>query len=330
MGSRSFVELFMAKALHEDLGTIFCFHVIANPHVIFVMLSLYYAQCPSYLLHIMFPSLGILQQYVEFNTCTIITLEKLIWCGIFWWFYWSLSSLLGHSSCFLGGVWLSFYSSNCCLYIPGMLGFAHSYTYHSFPIRWSPYSSKCNNTCWDWHFYVPNNTTRCQSPFPLGCLLSCPTFWKLSGLILPLVVVFGESPTWARVYFSFNKHSFKYHANTFPFMCMSKGRRFIINLFYHICISFIPSLLLYNTMYLSWLATSYSCPSFTMLMWSYHWWSKYPFTLVLLWKLTYNNPWYTLDTIAFIILESGAHVQREVSHLFLHHNYLMTSGYLYH
>jgi hypothetical protein len=56
MGSTSFVELFVAKALHEDLGTISSLLMFVDPHVAFVMLSLYYAQRSCYLLRTMFPS----------------------------------------------------------------------------------------------------------------------------------------------------------------------------------------------------------------------------------------------------------------------------------
>ncbi len=78
MGFKSFVELFVAEAFHENLGTIYSLLMLVNPHVIFVMLSLCYAQHLGYLLHIVFPSHGILQHNVEFNTCTIITLQKLL------------------------------------------------------------------------------------------------------------------------------------------------------------------------------------------------------------------------------------------------------------
>jgi hypothetical protein len=76
-------------------------------------------------------------------------------------------------------------------------------------------------------------------------------------------------------------------------MCMSKGRHLVISSSYHTNISFIISPFSYNTMHSSWLVTSYSCPPFTMLMWSYHWQSRYPFTLVTLWECTYNNPQHT-------------------------------------
>jgi hypothetical protein len=71
-------------------------------------------------------------------------------------------------------------------------------------------------------------------------------------------------------------------------------RHLIIILSYHICISFIFSSLHYNIMYSSWLATYYSCLSFTVSMWSYHWWFRYLFVSVPLWEWTYNNPWYML------------------------------------
>ncbi len=60
VGSTSFVKLFVAKALHEDFGTIFNFLMFANLHVTFAMLSLCYAQCLGYLFHTMFPFLSIL------------------------------------------------------------------------------------------------------------------------------------------------------------------------------------------------------------------------------------------------------------------------------
>jgi hypothetical protein len=52
--------------------------MLVNPHVVFLILLFCYAQCPSYLLHIIFLSSGILQHYVEYDSCTIVTLEKLL------------------------------------------------------------------------------------------------------------------------------------------------------------------------------------------------------------------------------------------------------------
>lgn len=54
----------------------------------------------------------------------------------------------------------------------------------------------------------------------------------------------------------------------FLLMCESKGKRLVINSSYHTNILFIISLFFFSIMYSSWFVTSYSGPSFTMLMWS--------------------------------------------------------------
>jgi hypothetical protein len=126
-----------------------------------------------------------------------------------------------------------------------------------------------------------------------GCPFSCPTLWEPNGSILPLVVgFFSELLTEAGVYFPFNRRSFRYHVITSSFMCRSKGRCLVINLSYHTSFSSFISSLFYNTTYPYWLATSYSYTPFTVLVWSYHWWLKYPFVLVPLLKWMYNNPWH--------------------------------------
>jgi hypothetical protein len=99
-------------------------------------------------------------------------------------------------------------------------------------------------------------------------------------------------------------------------MCKSKGKRLVINLFYHTNISFIISPFSYNIMYPSWLATSYNYAPFMMSMWSYHWQSRYTFASVPLWEwhtIAHNTFW---DIVATIVLENKTHVEREVSHLF--------------
>jgi hypothetical protein len=60
MGFTSFVELFMVKALHKDLGTISNHPMFVDPHVTFAMLSLCYAQHLGYLLCTIFSSPNIL------------------------------------------------------------------------------------------------------------------------------------------------------------------------------------------------------------------------------------------------------------------------------
>jgi len=83
VGSTPFAESVVAKTLHEDLGMIFNFPMLVDFQTAFAMFLLCYAQCLGYLLRIMFPSLDILQHYVEFNIHTIITLEKLLGAGSF-------------------------------------------------------------------------------------------------------------------------------------------------------------------------------------------------------------------------------------------------------
>ncbi len=123
-------------------------------------------------------------------------------------------------------------------HILGVLRTDCSYTCHSFPIGWSPYSSKRSCTCWNQHFPILDDTTKCPSHVTLGCPLSSPTLWKPSGLILsPVEGFLGESLTWARVCFAFSKHSFRYCASTSPFMCGYKGKHLVISLFYHTNIS---------------------------------------------------------------------------------------------
>jgi hypothetical protein len=151
-------------------------------------------------------------------------LDKLFVCRIFWWFYWSPSSSLGHSSCFFKQVQSPLCSSNCCPHILGMLGIDHSCTCHSFPIGWSPYFSKCYNTCWDKHLFVPNGIMKYPSHVTVGCQLLSPTFWKPNGLVLSLVASFFDGlPTQAKVCFASSKCSFRYHLNMFLFMCGYQG-----------------------------------------------------------------------------------------------------------
>jgi len=157
------------------------------------------------------------------------------------------------------------------------------------------------------------------SPITLGCLFLGRTLWKLNGLVLsPIVSFFGGLPTWAKVCLTSNRHSFKYHANMSLFMCGFKGRHLVINSSYHTCILFVLYPFPYNTMYLSWLVTSYNCPSFTVSMWSYIA-NLRPICFDALVGVNIQHPWCILDIIITIVLDNETHVQREVSHLFFCH-----------
>jgi len=202
-----------------------------------------------------------------------------------------------------------------------MLGIDHSCTCHVFLARWPPYLFRCSSTCWNWHFPIPNGTMRHSSLAIPSCSLLSLTLWKPSGLVLSRVIVFffGRLPTWVGVYFTSDRCSFIYHASTFSLMCGSKDKHLVISSSYHINLLSIPKPLIYNTMYLFWITTSLGGPSFMVSMWSCHWLSRHPFTLMPLQKWTYNNPRYISVIIIVIVLENGTHVQREVSHLLLHH-----------
>ncbi len=93
------------------------------------------------------------------------------------------------------------------------------------------------------------------SPITPGCLLSSPTFWKLSGLIFSSVAsFFGKLFTWTKFCFTFNKCSFTYHANTFLLTCGSKGKCLVINS------SYTPTFRLFSTYFLTTLQTYLSLP----------------------------------------------------------------------
>jgi hypothetical protein len=94
-------------------------------------------------------------------------------------------------------------------------------------VGWSPCYSRCSNTCWHWHFLIPDGITKCMIHVTLMWLFLCSTFWKPSGLILtPIVGFFSGLLTWARICFPFNICFFKYHVNMSLlmslFMCKSK------------------------------------------------------------------------------------------------------------
>jgi len=247
---------------------------------------------------------------------------EVIWCWIFWWFYWSFSSLLNHYSCFFGRTWPPFYSSKCFPCILGMLGTDHPYTYYLFPVGWSPYSFGCSSTCRDWHFPVLDDIMKYPKLVTPGCLLLSPTFWKPNGFVLsPIVSFFTELPTQEKLSPTPNKHSFKYHVNMFPLMCKSKNKCLVISSSYHMCILFIFSPFVFNTTYLSWLTTSYGCHLLEC---------RYGHTIDnlnthLLWCLCGNEHIIAhdtfQDTLVAITCRNGAHVQKEVSHLFLHHTW---------
>jgi hypothetical protein len=125
-----------------------------------------------------------------------------------------------------------------------------------------------------WHYEIPKPYYTMLSAFR-SHLLKAQWF-----NLIPNCRFFSKSPTRTKVCLAFSRCSFKYHVSTFLLVCRFKGMCLVINSSYHTCILFILNPFPYSTTYMYWLATSYDCLSFTMLVWSYHWWFKYPFVLV--------------------------------------------------
>jgi hypothetical protein len=104
VGFLPFVKSFVLEVFQEDFNMITSLSMFTNLQITFVMFSLCYAQWPSYLQRIVFPSLCILQHSTEFDACTITMLRKLLALG-------SFGTIMGHLACcqvilftFLGGL----------------------------------------------------------------------------------------------------------------------------------------------------------------------------------------------------------------------------------
>jgi hypothetical protein len=127
---------------------------------------------------------------------------------------------------------------------------------------------------------------------------------------------FGGLPTQTRVCFTSSRHSLRYHVITFPFMCGSRGKCLVINSSYHIYILFILNHFFIAlctcfglqhpiVAYLSQCQCGHTIDNLGTHMFRCPYKSERTTS-----KNTFRN------IIVTIVLESGAHVQREVSHLF--------------
>ncbi len=135
----------MAEALHEDLERIFSLPMFVDLQVVFAMFLLCYVQHPSYLFHIMFPSLGILLHYGKFDTHTIIMLEKLFGVGFFGS---SINHLACHHDIFLASLnrlGFPFVVQIIALVFLGCWAFI----IFVIVIHFQHYFLRCSNTCWD-------------------------------------------------------------------------------------------------------------------------------------------------------------------------------------
>jgi hypothetical protein len=77
-------------------------------------------------------------------------------------------------------------------------------------------------------------------------------------------------------------------------LCKSNHGCLVINPSYHTYILFVFNSLFYNVMYSFWLARSSSCTSYTLPMWTYHWWFRYPLVLGPMWEWMCCSPQYFL------------------------------------
>jgi len=92
MCSLPFVKSFILEVFQEDLSMIINLFMFTNFQATFVMFSLCYAQPLNYLQCIVFPSLGILQRYTEFDVHIIVMLEKLLGSR-------SFGTIISHLAC---------------------------------------------------------------------------------------------------------------------------------------------------------------------------------------------------------------------------------------
>jgi hypothetical protein len=186
-------------------------------------------------------------------------------------------------------------------------------TCQSFPTRWSLYFFRCRNTCRDRHFPLPNSIMRCPNHVTLGCLLSCPTLWEPSNLILPPIArFFGGSFTQAKVCFLFNRHSFEYHISTFSLMYRLGASTWLI-----VCLS-TPTFHLTLTHFLITLCSHFGWPHHTITQLS---WCECGHTIDYLGTHFFRCPYGSEHTSTHNTLQDivATHVQREVSYLFFRH-----------
>ncbi len=151
--------------------------------------------------------------------------RKAIKVTILWHHSGPLGSSSSHSSYFFRGARPSF-SVRCAALVFSMLGFDWSYISLSFPTRWSPFSSWCGGTCRNWYLSFPTCITGYLCVVTWGRLITCLAFWKSSSAIIsPNAVFFGGPTSRAIIYFTFNRCSFGYRANTSSLLCRSSNKK---------------------------------------------------------------------------------------------------------
>ncbi len=240
--------------------------------------------------------------------------RKVIKVKILWHHNGPFSSSSGHSSYFFKGASLSFSCPTCYPRLFRMLGFNHSCTSFSFPTRWSFYFFWCNGTCRDRYLSLLGRTIGYPCIITWGCSITCLAFRKSNGAILSSNVIFFYGPTTqVGIYFN-NKCSFGCHASTYLFLCKSNNMGLVNTHSFHLSFTHF----FYSTPYLFQYNTSHSYTSFTLSCGH----TINDLGIHLLHCSCGSECIVARDMLQNIVVaitsESGAQVQRKVSHLFPH------------
>ncbi len=241
-----------------------------------------------------------------------------------------LGSSSGQCYCFFRGFRHSLSGLTCCPCRFRMLGFDRSQISLLFLVGWSPYSSWCTGTCKDWYLSFPSRSTGYLCIVTWGRPITCLAFCKFnSAIISPNVVFFGTPTTRARIYFAFNKYSFDVMQTHLRFYACPTTKAWLLACpsTPSFCLSFAH--FFYNISYSFQYTTFYIYTSFTMSMWSYHWWFWYPFAMLPMQEWTHYNPWYILRYLcSYCIGESNPCIERGFSLFPPPHT--KTNGYCHH
>jgi len=199
---------------------------------------------------------------------------KSYWVGIFWHNNGSFGLLINHFTCFLREV-LDLPLVVQLVALASLGCWALIILDHLFITRWSSYYSWCHGTYVNKHFSLLVDTTRYPNIFISNCPFSRPPFLESCGIVISsLTCFFDKLTTWIRF---FSWCSLWCHMSMFPILCKSHNGHLVNTSFYYTCILFVFNSHPYSVTYMLWHATSYSCTSFTLLVWTYHWWFGYSF-----------------------------------------------------
>lgn len=128
----------------------------------------------------------------------------------------------------------------------------------------------------NWHFKI------FKLYYPVFFIFKSSPLLKDLKYVISLFMNFcDQPPTWIRNCHTSNRCSFGHHASMSLILCMSNCGCLVISLSYHTYISFVLYSFPFSVLYPPWLSTCYSYTFFTLLMWTYHWWFRYPLVLVL-------------------------------------------------